>query len=211
VRVSPRFTPSPNEVDRLLAAHPFALVVSVGDNGFCVTPLPLLLQRSEGEAVLLGHFARNNPHVQELERQPAAVAIFMGPRGYISPSWLSDRTHPPAFHHATVLMQVRVDFDWSADAARQAVELLTSKMEAGRRNAWSPEEMGSRYAQLLPGVVAFRAPILETTAVFKLGQNEPARVLTEALAGLASEQAHELHAMMQRANAHRSESGASKG
>lgn len=204
VRTAPLFTPSQDQIDCLVAEHPLATLVSIGDVGLRATPLPLLLERDEnGRLSLLGHFARSNPQVAELEQRPDALAIFQGPHGYISPSWFTDRTQAPTWNYATVHMSVRVAFDRSPEAARHAVEVLTDRMETGRSNAWNARELGPRYAKLLPGIVAFRAEVLAVRAKFKLGQNERPDVLIEALAGLEGERAPSLHAEMSLANVER--------
>ena len=204
MHVSPRFVPSDDSIDRLIDSHPLALVVSSSEAGFVATPLPLMLERgADGRAALLGHFSRANPQVAALERDPDALAIFMGPHGYLSPSWLSDRTQAPTWNFMTVHMQVRVEFDGSADAARLAVERLTAKMENGMRNSWNVAELGARFEALLPGIIAFRAPIRHVVAKFKLGQNERLDVLREAMCAMESEESHALAAAMREANAKR--------
>lgn len=162
MRTAALFTPSQAQIDRVVAEHPLATMVSIGDVGLRATPLPLLLQRdANGGLSLLGHFAKSNPQVVELEGRPDALAIFHGPHGYISPSWLTDRTQAPRWNYATVHMSVRVAFDHSPDAARHAVDVLTDHMEVARPNAWRADELGARYAKLLPGIVAFRADVLD--------------------------------------------------
>ncbi|HZH44202.1 MAG TPA: FMN-binding negative transcriptional regulator [Lysobacter sp.] len=207
MRTSPLFTPPQAEIDALISRHPLALLVTAGARGFDASPLPLLLERdSSGTAALLGHFARGNPQIEVLEAQPEAMAFFLGPHGYISPSWLTDRTQAPTWNFCAVQMHVRVRIDRSPDAAREAVDRLTAHMEAGRPNAWSPADMGERYAKLLPAVVAFRAEVIAMQAKFKLGQNERPDVLAEILA--ATSDAPALHAAMRAANAGRLDVGA---
>ena len=127
----------------------------------------------------------------------------MGPHGYISPSWFTDRTQAPTWNFAAVHMTVRVVIDRSIEAAREAVDRLTDHMEQGRPRAWSAADMGERYDRLLPHVVAFRAEVLNIQAKFKLGQNERPDVLAEALSGIDREGGAALHAAMRAVNTHR--------
>ncbi|KQZ57457.1 MULTISPECIES: FMN-binding negative transcriptional regulator [unclassified Lysobacter] len=182
----PIFKPdSPADIDRMIAAHPFALVISSADGAPLATPLPLLLERdANGGMSLLGHMPRAHPHTDLLRRQPRALAVFQGAHGYISPSWLTDRTQAPTWNYETVQLDIDVEFDDSAEATRTALVRLVDHMERGRPNAWSVADMGARYDKLAPAVVAFRARVVDAYAKFKLGQNERPDDRTEILAGL---------------------------
>ena len=70
-----------------IRAARLAHVVTATEAGVLATPLPLVLDETEGEhGVLYGHLARANPQW----REPAlgeGLAVFMGPDAYITPSW----------------------------------------------------------------------------------------------------------------------------
>jgi transcriptional regulator len=171
---------------RLVAAHPFALVVSAGDGMPVATPLPLLWKdAAQGGPALSGHFARANPQVDLLRRDPRALVVFTGAQGYVSPSWLRDRTQAPTWNYETVHFEVEIALDDSQAAIDDALARLVAHMERDRPGAWSAAEMGARYAALSRAVIAFEARILATHAKFKLGQNERADVRADILAALA--------------------------
>jgi transcriptional regulator len=61
--------------------------VTATAQGLIATPLPALIEETEGNhGVLYGHVARANP---QWRTPPVgeAMAIFMGPDAYITPSW----------------------------------------------------------------------------------------------------------------------------
>lgn len=192
MKTNPLFTPTSAEIDRLVAQHPFAQLVSVNDGVPICTPLPLLLERRDGECWLVGHFARANPQVGMLRQQPRALAIFMGPQGYVSPSWMRDRTQAPTWNYATVHMEAEVMFEDHDAGIHAALSKLVAHMERDRPAAWSSLDMGDRYARLASAVVSFRARVLTTTAKFKLGQNERKDVFADILAGLLATGQHDL-------------------
>ncbi|HEY0660372.1 MAG TPA: FMN-binding negative transcriptional regulator [Lysobacter sp.] len=199
MKAHPIFKPdSPADVDRLIATNPFALVISSADGTPVVTPLPLLLERDpNGGMALLGHMPRAHPHTDLLRRQPRALAVFQGAHGYISPSWLTDRTQAPTWNYETVQLEIDVEFNDREEATETALTRLVDHMERGRPNAWSVADMGARYAKLAPAVVAFRARVITTYAKFKLGQNERPGDLADILAGLErTQQQPLLDAMM---------------
>ena len=151
------------------------------------TPLPLLLERGrDGATTLIGHFPRVHPHTEVLRREPRALAVFMGSHGYVSPSWLADRTQAPTWNYETAQLEIDVAFDDSPDATDAALARLVAHMERGRPNAWSIADMGTRYAKLAGAVVAFRARVTATHLRFKLGQDERSDVRGDILAGLAA-------------------------
>jgi transcriptional regulator len=198
------FRPSDEEVTHLVANHPFGLLISGAAQGISATPLPLLLERNvDGSSTIIGHFALANPHVARLQANPDALIVFQGPHGYISPSWFDDRTQAPTWNFATVHFTVKIEFLYTENDAREAVEKLSARMESGRPGAWSPADMGDRYQRLLPAIIAFRAHVLSTSAKFKLGQNERQLELEQSLSGLERNNQHALAMLVRAANSDR--------
>jgi transcriptional regulator len=178
------------------------LLVSPTAQAPVATPLPLLLERgADGDAWLIGHFARNNPQVALLRQQPRALAVFTGAHGYMSPSWLRDRTQAPTWYYATVHFDVEVELLEHETATHDALARLVTHMEAGRKDAWHAAELGARYPKLAAAVIAFRARILATHARFKLGQGEREDVLADQRAALERAGDGALLAAMDRAGA----------
>lgn len=174
------------DVTRLITRHPLAWVLSNSNPG-SATPLPLRPESVENNRIqtLIGHYARSNTQVADLQGDPRATLLFMGPNGYVSPSWLSDRTQAPTWNYACVNFDVRIEFlDNQADLDR-IVRDLVEAMEGDRQRRWSVEEMGGRYEQLLMRIIPFRAHVLAMNAKFKLGQDERDDVYPEIIGGLS--------------------------
>lgn len=168
-----------------IAAYPLGLMISRIDGDWHATPLPLLVEAlPTGQWGLLGHLALSNPHVRALESEPVALILFLGPHGYISPSWLRDRSQAPTWNFAFAQMTVEVSLERGPDAAKDAVERLSSAMESGHPRSWKTSELGDRYSKLLRAIVAFRARIIDVQTKFKLGQNERIDVLSDIVANL---------------------------
>jgi transcriptional regulator len=176
----------PGDVAFLARAHPLAWVVSLGSEGLLATPLPLLAHTdADGRlAALEGHYARSNPQVTALRADPRALLLWMGPQGYVSPSWMADRTQAPTWNYASAQCRVRIHFDDDPDALRAHLESLVAAHEAGRPRPWRPEEMGARYDTLAARIVSFRAEPTQVDARFKLGQDERHDVYADILQGL---------------------------
>jgi transcriptional regulator len=181
------FAPKSGEqVLRLVLENPLAWVVSLDADAFRATPLPLRPRvGADGRIVALeGHFARSNSHSAALQRDGRAILLFSGPQGYISPSWVSNRTWGPTWNYAVAQFLVKIEFDETPARLDAHLHDLVEAMERGRTGAWHPSEMGARYETLKRMIVPFEARVLEQRARFKLGQDERDAVfgdITEAL------------------------------
>lgn len=201
-----KFAPaSEAEVTRLVREYPFAWLVTVTPAEFAATPLPLrpIVDGQGAVAGLLGHFARSNPHVELLRRAPRTLVLFLGPHGYVSSSWLGDRTRAPTWNSASAQFLVDIEFTEDPVITGEILRDLVGAMEAGRARAWTQEEMGPRYERLLSGIVAFRAHIVERRVKFKLGQDERPSEYAEILRALEAGGQPDLLEWMERANAAR--------
>ncbi len=188
-----------SEIDRLIAHHPLALVISSEGTQIEASPLPLVLQRdTRGEGVLIGHFSRHNPQLALIRRQPRALVAFSGAQGYISTSWFRDRRYAPTWNYEAVHLQVHITLEDSPEAAAAALDTLVAHVEAPYPRPWHASEMGARKAQLAQHIVAFRARILDTQAQFKLGQGDPPEVMEDTYAGLERYGQHALALAMRR-------------
>lgn len=66
----------------------FGTLVTHGSSGLEASHIPLLLDDSQGPfGTLHGHLARPNPQWKGIGSGTSALAIFLGPNTYISPSW----------------------------------------------------------------------------------------------------------------------------
>jgi transcriptional regulator len=191
---------SSDDVLRLVVENPLAWVVST--DGPFATPLPLrpVKDADGGLAGLVGHYARSNRQWERLRDNPRALALFMGPHAYVSPSWMSDRVQAPTWNYASAVFAVELTFiDDEAELRALLVDLIDA-MEAGRDNAWSLPEVDARYAGLSRGIVGFHARIVGGKATFKLGQDERDDVYVDILEGLKAEGREDLTAWMTASN-----------
>ncbi|MGA0604247.1 FMN-binding negative transcriptional regulator [Caulobacter sp. KR2-114] len=188
------------DVARLIAAAPMAWLVSA--DPFAATPLPVLaVTGADGGVVRLdGHFSRRNPHVALLRERPLARFLFMGPNGYVSPSWMADRSQAPSWNYASLQITARVRLIDDAAGVGASLDALIAANEAGRRGAWSAAEMGPRLAGLARGVVAFEADVEAIRPMFKLSQDDRDDVYADILRGLDGEGAGDLATWVRRSN-----------
>lgn len=197
---------APGDVLRLVREHPLAWLVSGHGADARATLLPFLpVLSAEGMLTgLSGHLPRANPQFQALQQEPRALVLFLGPEGYVSPSWMDDRSQAPTWNYASCQCLVEVEFRDDPKALRAHLEELVGTMEEGRERAWALEEMGARYAGLAARIVPFVAHIRELRERYKLGQDERDDVFRDICAGVAERGDEALLAWMAQFNPERS-------
>src|SRR5579871_1089864 len=104
-------------------------LVTATTEGLFATPLPLFLAPDEGpHGTLYGHVSRANGH-WKLEPIGEAMALFMGPHAYVSPSWYpSKQEHHkvvPTWNYLAVHAYGPVEFFEDADRLLDVVTRLT--------------------------------------------------------------------------------------
>lgn len=192
---------SAGQVLRLVTEHPLAWVISDAGGEFRASPLPLRPRVADGRIEALeGHLARSNPLYAALQKDARALILFSGPDGYISPSWVSNRTWAPTWNYAVVQFLVTVAFDESPELLRAHLDDLVQTMEQGRPKAWDIPEMGPRYDAIKRHIVPFVATVTEQRAKFKLGQDERDSQFREIADALEKNGPAELLAWMRELN-----------
>ena len=194
---------SQEDIERLILEYPLAWVVSPGAD-VRATLLPLQAVKDAARMTgLIGHFARSNPQVQLLQREPRALVLFLGAQAYISPSWMTDRTRAPTWNYVSAQFIVDIEFFEKPAEIEAHLRTLVGTMESGRSAAWTIEDMGARYRTLSSRVIGFIAHLRETRAKFKLGQDEPDGVFGDIMLGLERENSAELLEWMRAYNSMR--------
>src|SRR5262245_61141686 len=119
----------------------FATLITVGPDGPLVSHLPLLLDAEAGpQGALVGHLARANPQWNTSDFTKPAVAIFMGPDAYVSPSWYpAKKEHGrvvPTWNYHVVHVRGLIELFEDAGALKAHVEALSSRHEARFAVPW---------------------------------------------------------------------------
>ncbi|MCE1235302.1 MAG: FMN-binding negative transcriptional regulator [Hyphomicrobiales bacterium] len=190
--VAPSFAMSdPVEIRAAIEACGLAQLVTAGATGLACTPLPLLFDANEGDfGTLYGHMARANPQWRETSRGEA-LAIFMGPDAYVSPSWYPSKRRDgrvvPTWNYTAVHVYGRVDFIDDAERLREVVRRLTDRREGGRAEPWSIDDAPADFvAAQLRGIVGVRLVVTRIEAKRKMSQNRTAEDRAGVKTGLAA-------------------------
>jgi transcriptional regulator len=177
VYLPPAFTETRDEV--LIAhieRHEFGLLVSHGPAGQTAGHVPFLVDRRDGRLLLQGHVARPNPQVADLDPGGEALAIFLGPHAYISPSWYQAGPAVPTWNYTAVHAYGEVRAIRDPAWLRDLVARLSERHETREPTPpWRMQDLPEPYITgMLNGIVGFELAVGRLEGKFKLSQNRPA-------------------------------------
>jgi len=132
--------------------------------------LPMLLQ----DGFLRGHVARANPVWKAGDGE--ALAIFLGPHAYVSPSWYPSKAETgkavPTWNYITVHAKGRIRWIQGADWLRAHVTALSDTHESPRPEPWKVGDAPESFIDaLLRAIVGFEMEITQLDGKYKLTQN----------------------------------------
>lgn len=168
-----------------------ATLVTATEEGVVGTPLPMMVDESEGQyGTLYAHVARANPQ-WKLAPTAEAMAIFSGPEAYVTPSWYATKaeTHKvvPTWNYIAVHAYGPVEFFDDAERLLDVVTRLTSLHERPRSEPWAVSDAPSDFiAAQLRGIIGVRLPITRLDAKRKMSQNRNAADRAGVIEGLAT-------------------------
>ena len=174
-----------------IRAARLANLVTATADGPIATPLPLFLDESEGErGVLYGHVAKANPQWRSAPIGDA-LAIFMGPEAYVTPSWYATKQETgkvvPTWNYIAVHAYGPVEFFEDAERLLQVVTRLTNRHEQSRAEPWAVSDAPAEFvAAQLRGIVGLRIPVTRFEGKRKMSQNRPETDRVRVAAGLAA-------------------------
>jgi transcriptional regulator len=179
----------PDLHDAIRAARLASFVTATAD-GLIATPLPLFLVPEEGPyGTLYGHQARPNPQWRSTP-VGEALAIFMGPDAYVSPSWYPAKQEHgkvvPTWNYVAVHAYGQVEFFDNPGRLLDVVTRLTNLHEGSRANPWAVTEAPEDFIRtMLRGIVGLRIPIDRLEGKRKMSQNRTPEDRAGVAAGLA--------------------------
>ncbi len=158
----------------LIAAHPFATLVTPTAAQLWISHLPLSVRRDGDQIVLEGHVARANKHWRAFDGAPT-TAIFHGPHAYVSPTWYATAPAVPTWNYAVVHVTGNMRIRDDAPTAEALVRDLTTRFEDAPPRGWSldgvPDDLKHN---LIAAIVSFELRAATIEGKLKLGQNRSA-------------------------------------
>jgi transcriptional regulator len=177
--------------------HEFGLLVSHGAAGQTASQIPFLIERRDGRLILQGHLARPNPQLTDLDAGGEALAIFLGPHAYISPTWYTAGPAVPTWNYTAVHAYGEVRTIRDPQWLRDMVGRLSERHEAREPTPpWRMQELPEAFlAGMLNGIVGLELTVTRLEGKFKLSQNRPAVDRPRIAAALEDRDDSESHAV----------------
>src|SRR5688500_8120161 len=164
----------------LIRTYPFGALVTLTPGGLDANHIPFEVDPTPGPfGTLRGHVARANPVWRDVTPDAAALVIFQGADGYVSPSWYPTEAETgkvvPTWNYAVVHAHGVPRFIDDRAWLRAFVEQLTSRHEAGRREPWRITDAPADFIDKQVGaIIGVEMPITRLTGKGKVSQNRPA-------------------------------------
>jgi transcriptional regulator len=163
-----------------ITAIGFATLITAGAQEPIISHVPLILRDDGSEfGVLIGHLARGNPQWNSSDLTKPAVAVFMGPHAYVSPSWypskLDNPRVVPTWNYAVVHVRGMLEVFEDSDQLLSDLTLLTEKHEQRVGSHWKTSDAPMDFMiRQTRGIVGIRLKIQALDAKSKLSQNRAA-------------------------------------
>jgi transcriptional regulator len=178
------------EIFAFIEASAFDQLISSSGGRLFSTHLPFLL--SEDKTSLLGHLARQNQQLQNIEYQEVMVTL-QGAHDYISPSWYVN-PGVPTWNYQAAHVYGRCSVFTGRSDLKKIVDTLTSKYESQFDTPWKPDYNPS----MLGAIVGIKIAISEIQCKFNLSQNRSAQDQAQVIQRLKANGSNQMAEAMQR-------------
>jgi transcriptional regulator len=170
-----------------------ATLVTLGPDGLIASHIPMVVDPEPAPyGTLYGHLARGNPQTRGVTPDVQALAIFLGPQAYITPSWYPTKQQTekvvPTWNYLTVHAYGPIRFFDDPARLLAHVTRLTQIHEAPRSEPWAVSDAPADFIRAqLKGIIGFEVPITRLEGKWKMSQNRPAEDRTGVVEGLMRE------------------------
>jgi transcriptional regulator len=162
-----------------IAGSGLVTLITVGTDGPLVSHIPMHFDPARGaQGIVEGHLSRGNPQWKDSDLSRPAIAQFMGPDAYVSPSWYpSKQEHGkvvPTWNYSVVCVRGRLEVFDDPEQLREQVTRLTDRFESRLDAPWQVSDAPADYlARQFRGIVGVRLYVESIEGKAKLSQNRP--------------------------------------
>ncbi|HLG73017.1 MAG TPA: FMN-binding negative transcriptional regulator [Chloroflexota bacterium] len=170
-----------------------ATLVTLGVEGLVASHIPMLLRAEPAPwGTLLGHVSRANPQWRDLASGVEALAIFLGPDAYVTPSWYPTKRKSgkvvPTWNYVAIHAYGQLRPFEDPGRLLELVTALTDRQETPRAEPWRVADAPDDFIQTqLKAIVGLELTITRLEGKWKMSQNRPTEDATGVVSGLAAE------------------------
>lgn len=176
----------PEEVRRLLRAHPWGTFVAMTERGLVASHYPVVLEEPTPDdpdvITVVSHVGRPDDELLELGRAELML-IVQGPHGYVSPGWYPEGQVVPTWNHVTAHLWGTPQL-LEAEENYRVLEELVNRFEAPMPEPRSLQLDAETTRRVARGTVGLRLRVERFDARAKLSQNKPPEVRERIVAAL---------------------------
>lgn len=171
----------PEELERIIRAHPLGMLVTHGDAGLDADHLPFLFHPEVGaQGVLRAHVARANPLWQRCPTGTPVMVVFRGDEAYVSPNWYPSKHEAhrqvPTWNYQVVHVHGTITVQDDEKTVRGIVARLTQQHEAREPKPWKMGDSAPEFIDsMVRNIVGIEIAIGAMVGKSKLSQNREAR------------------------------------
>lgn len=158
------------EIETFLTANSFGILVNQTDGRLWGTHIPLELDVNiDGQKILVGHVALENPQSKNMTDGDEVMCIFNGPHSYISSSWY-DHENVPTWNYIAVHVYGKIKIHNLQETILD-LEKLVDKYESAMENPVKVANFSKRTMLQARAILGFEIQITEIQATKKMSQN----------------------------------------
>lgn len=168
----------------------FGTLVTVGPDGPIATHIPMFVDpQPEPRGTVYGHIARANDQWERTNLNIPALATFVGPHAYISPSFYETKRLTgkvvPTWQYLAVHARGSISFFHDRDRLHEIVRTSTRFQEMHSEHPWAIEDAPLEYIdKMLNAIVGFQIVVADLEGAWKFSQNKNEADLRGVIEGL---------------------------
>jgi transcriptional regulator len=168
-------------------------LVTLGPQGLEASHVPMLVDPAPAPyGTLRGHIAKANGQWRAPAKDTQALAMFLGPNAYVTPSWYATKKQTgkvvPTWNYVAIHAYGPAEFFDDPDQLLAIVTGLTDTHEKPRAAPWAVTDAPTDFIRAqLKGIVGFQLPIARLEGKWKMSQNRTAEDRSGVVEGMARE------------------------
>ena len=161
--------PDRQETISFMQKYSFATIVTVVNGVPEATHLPFLVKQENDKILLLSHFAKANPHSNQVVDNISLV-VFTEPHAYISPKNYEKEENVPTWNYIAIHAYGKAVIIDAEDKKEELLKHTINYYDVAYMQQW--EKLPDHYkSKMMKGIVAFEIEVTDLQAKKKLSQN----------------------------------------